>query len=368
MATTTYLKYYPDKRQLVCQGEWDLANIAALKKALTKTTFPSSGDITIDGKGITKLDTSGAWLLSQTLKKGLKTHLENFSEQHKKLLSIIQKEMGSLTEIPPPAASTPLATLGKYTTQLAAEVRDYCTFTGQVSIDALRVLKKPSHIRWNAVAGIIEKTGYYALPIIALLSFMIGVVIAYQMGIQLRSYGANIYIVDLMGLAVLREFGPLLTAIMVAGRTGAAFTAQLGTMKFNQEIDALNTMGVTPAELLILPRIVGLFIALPLLTIWADIFGILGGMVMSNNMLHITWYDFLSRFEAEIPTRALLIGLGKAPVFALLIASIGCFEGMRVEDNADSIGKQTTRSVVLAIFCIIIADAIFSIIFSKLKL
>jgi phospholipid/cholesterol/gamma-HCH transport system permease protein len=197
---------------------------------------------------------------------------------------------------------------------------------------------------------------------------MIGIVIAYQMGNQLRNYGANIFIVNLLGLSILREFGPLITAIMVAGRTGSAFTAQLGMMKINQEVDALNTMGVTPAQLLLLPRLIGLLIVLPLLTVWADIFGTIGGMVMANSLLGVTSHDFLQRFQHEIPLRALLIGLYKTPVFALLIGSIGCFQGMQVRDTADSVGKNTTKSVVLAIFFIIIVDAIFSVIFSKLKL
>jgi phospholipid/cholesterol/gamma-HCH transport system permease protein len=218
------------------------------------------------------------------------------------------------------------------------------------------------------LATIIYRNGYQALPIIFLLSFMIGVILAYQMGLQLKNYGANIYIVDLLGLSILREFGPLITAIMVAGRTGSAFTAQLGIMKVNQEIDALNTMGVTPAELLILPRIAGLLITLPLLTIWSDISAVVGGMVMSNNILNITWYDFLQRFPIVIPLKTLIIGLGKAPVFALIIASIGCFQGVRVKGSADSVGLNTTRSVVLSIFFIIVADAIFSVVFNKLKL
>jgi phospholipid/cholesterol/gamma-HCH transport system permease protein len=155
---------------------------------------------------------------------------------------------------------------------------------------------------------------------------------------------------------------------MVAGRTGSAFTAQLGMMKINQEIDALNTMGVTPSELLLLPRLLGLFISLPLLTMWSDVFGAVGGMFMANNMLGITPYDFLHRFGHVIPLRALLIGLGKAPVFALIIASIGCFQGMQVAGDADSVGRNTTRSVVLAIFFIIVVDAVFSVIFSWLKL
>lgn len=259
-----------------------------------------------------------------------------------------------------------LSRVGKKTIHQLNEGLAFLAFTGQLSMEALRLLRSPSRIRWQALAGTVERTGYQALPIIALLSFMIGVVITYQMGLQLKNYGANIFIVDLLGLAVLREFAPLLTAIMVAGRTGSAFTAQLGTMKFNQEIDALNTMGVTPAELLLLPRLLGLTIALPLLTMWADIFGIIGGMVMSKSMLHIGWYDFLHRFQKQISVGSFFIGIGKAPVFALLIGSVGCFQGMQTANTADSIGTQTTKSVVLAIFFIIVADAIFSITFSKL--
>jgi phospholipid/cholesterol/gamma-HCH transport system permease protein len=245
---------------------------------------------------------------------------------------------------------------------------EYFNFVGLLSVEMMRILRNPSHLRFGAIIATIYRTGYQALPIMALLSLLVGVVIAYQMGLQLKTYGANIYIVDFLGLSILREFGPLMTAIMVAGRTGSAFTAQIGMMKLNQEIDALDTMGVTPAELLILPRIIGLFIALPLLTVWSDIFGIVGGMVMSNNMLHITTYDFLHRFPRVIPLKTLIVGLGKTPFFALIIASVGCFEGMKVQNSADSLGRNTTRSVVLAIFFIIVADAFFSIIFSKLKL
>ncbi len=235
-------------------------------------------------------------------------------------------------------------------------------------MEAFRVFYSRRRMRWDAIASTIYKTGFQALPILALLSFMIGIVISYQMGNQLRQYGANVFIVNLLGLSVLREFGPLITAIILAGRTGSAFAAQLGIMKINQEIDALDTMGVTPAELLLIPRLIGLVIAIPLLTMWADIFGVIGGMVMANNMLGINWVDFLIRFQHEIPLRSLILGLGKAPVFALIIGSIGCFQGMEVKGSAESVGARTTRSVVLAIFFIIIADAGFSILFSKFKL
>ncbi len=365
-------KIYVSNQQLICEGEWNIANLPYLKQSLTKIALPKNKEIVIDGSKVTKMDTAGAWLLiqwhNQMAAKKITLQLIHFSERAEKLIHLLQKRDIKPENLP---ETTPLgwvANLGKITVQQYQELYEYLGFIGKLSIELLRILRNPTRIRWKALSSNIYRTGFQALPIIGLLSFMIGVVLTYQMGVQLRNYGANVFIVDLLGLAVLREFGPLLTAIMIAGRTGSSFTAELGLMKANQEINALDTMGITPAELLLLPKIFGLFITLPLLTIWADIFGIFGGMVMSNNMLHISWADFLTRFQHQIPLKALLIGLGKAPVFALIISSIGCFEGLSVKDTADSIGKNTTKSVVYAIFFIIVADAIFSVIFSKLKL
>jgi phospholipid/cholesterol/gamma-HCH transport system permease protein len=361
----------PKEPRLLCSGAWDIENLAKIKAQLNKIALPPQGELIIDGQAVNKMDSAGAWLLSQFLQKvssSLKIQLQHFSEQAEVLLSLVGKQVATGLEAPKIQRRSAIAHLGYLTLSQLREFRDYLRFTGDLTFDFMRDIFHPQNWRWQELVNVIDKTGLKALPIIALLSFMIGVVISYQMGNQLRSYGANIFIVNLLGLSVLREFGPLITAIMVAGRTGSAFTAQLGTMKLNQEIDALNTMGVTPGQLLLLPRLIGLFITLPLLTMWADIFGVMGGMLMANNMLDVSMHEFLRRFQNEIPLRALLIGLGKAPVFALLIGSIGCFQGVRVEGGADSVGKQTTRSVVLAIFFIIIVDAIFSVIFSKLKL
>ena len=363
----------PSTQKITCQGAWDLAHISELEASLQKITWPSSGQITLEGRDLTKMDSAGAWLLSKHIKKmqaqGVIVYFENFLKKYQTLLSIVEKEnLQSQSNAAEAKKISLLNKVGNFTIIQLEEWCDFLAFTGRLTFEMLRILRKPLSFRWTALASVIDKTGFQALPIIGLLSFMIGVVLAYQMGVQLRNYGANVFIVDLLGLSILREFGPLITAIMVAGRTGSAFTAQLGIMKINQEIDALDTMGVTSSELLLLPRIIGLTIALPLLTMWADIFGVFGGMVMANNMLDIGFHNFLHRFEQEIPLRALLIGLGKAPVFALIISSIGCFEGMRVQGSADSVGKNTTRSVVLGIFFIIVVDAIFSIILSKLKL
>lgn len=373
MTGTSNTSHYDAATQrLTCIDAWDLANIPQLKSLLDKTKWPEEGQITIDGSAVSKMDTAGAWLLNSLItklkQKNITAALTDFSEQHLHLIKLIEKRLQQEKAFAPIIQKSFLVRVGQTTATQLQGFFEYLSFVGLLSLESLRLAADPRRLRFGAVAGVVYRTGYAALPIIALLSFMIGVVITYQMGLQLKNYGANIFIVDLLGLAILREFGPLLTAIMVAGRSGSAYTAQLGLMKTNQEIDALDTMGITPSELLLLPRIAGLVIALPLLTIWADIIGVFGGMVMSNNMLNITWYDFLHRFPNVIPLRALLIGLGKAPIFALIISSIGCFQGVKVTGSADSVGNNTTRSVVMAIFFIIVADAIFSVIFSKLKL
>lgn len=350
-------------------GNWDLASQTSIRESLKKMGQPSTKALTIDGSAITAMDTYGALqlqkLMSQLQKNGYVLQLQSFNSQHLRLLDQIKSQAKDLVTVPPLPIDNPLVRLGKRTMVEVEQFLTFLTFVGEITTVALRSLLRPQKIHWRPLMSVIETTGYNALPIIALLSFMIGVVLAYQLGVQLKAYGANIFIVELIGAAVLREFGILLTAIMVVGRTGSAYTAQLGTMKLNEEIDALQIMGIPPNELLILPRIVGLLIVLPLLTIWADIFGVLGGMVMAKGMMDINYYDFLTRFRTQVSLSSLMIGIGKAPVFALLIASTGCFQGMQVTGSAESVGQRTTRSVVQAIFLIIVADSLFSIAFSK---
>ncbi len=374
MNTNDELYYDAEHQQLICQGEWTLANLPQLKKNIEQLKLNrAKTELVINGENIKKMDSAGAWLLTSwsdaLKKKHIKIELINFKKEYETLINIVEIRLEEEKKpLAPPKELPFVPRLGKIVLQQLSYFQEYLAFVGKLTFEALKVFGNPKHIRIDSLASVIYRTGFQALPIIALLSFMIGVVITYQMGLQLQNYGANIYIVDLLGLAILREFGPLLTAIMVAGRTGSSFTAQIGMMKLNQEIDALDTMGVTPGELLLLPRIVGLFIALPLLTMWSNVFGILGGMVMANNMLNISWHDFLQRFPSVIPLKTFIIGMGKAPIFALIIASIGCFQGVKVEGSADSVGQNTTRSVVLAIFFIIVADAVFSVIFSKMKI
>jgi len=212
----------------------------------------------------------------------------------------------------------------------------------------------------------LHAAGFQALPIVGLLSFLLGVVIAYQGAVQLRRYGASIFVADLVGLSMLRELSPLLTAIIVAGRSGSAFAAQIGTMKVTEEIDALRTVGIVPADLLVLPKIAALVLALPLLTVYADALGVAGGMVMARSELGVGYVDFLDRLGRALVLSDYLVGLGKAPVFAAIIALVGCHQGFRVGGDAESVGRRTTVAVVQSIFIVIVVDAVFSVAFSVL--
>lgn len=373
MTIQEFAEFDQQSSTLFCKGEWTLSNITKIKKTLkSKIKLITHHTITINGKSITKLDSAGVWMLLNGIKrlrkKDITINYVNFSERHEKIFSLTKDKEISREDIPQTDKLTVIEKLGKYSLFIASETYSYVSFIGELFFASLKTIKHPRQWRWNTITSVVNKSGAEALPIIALLSFSIGVVISYLMGNELREYGADIFIVNLLGLSVLREFGPLVTAIIVGGRTGSAFTAQLGIMKINQEIDAIRTMGITPIQFLLLPRLIGLLIVVPLLTIWADIFGLIGGIMMAQYMLGISWIDFLNRFQEVIPLRSLIIGLAKAPVFALIVASVGCFEGIKVHGSAESVGERTTRSVVMAIFLIIIFDGICSILLSKYKL
>ena len=226
----------------------------------------------------------------------------------------------------------------------------------------------PSRWRWREVLFNIRSAGFDALPIVGLLSFLLGVVVAYQGADQLRQYGANLLVADLVGVSMLREFAPLITAIIIAGRSGSAYAAQIGTMVVTEEIDALRTLGIAPLELLVLPKVIALVIALPLLTVFADALGVFGGMLMARSQLGVGFPEFLDRFVKAVSMTTYFVGLAKAPVFAAIIAIVGCFQGLRTRGGADSVGRQTTRAVVQSIFLVIVADALFSVAFSALDL
>ncbi|OIQ98559.1 putative phospholipid ABC transporter permease protein MlaE [mine drainage metagenome] len=354
-----------------CIGAWVVKNAAQLEPQLDAIALPDIGTILIDGSEISALDTSGAWLLHRTISKinqhklsltinGLRPEFNNLL----KLISSYPTKQKSLTQ---PKLRI-LANIGQRTWRTLLGLLDIFAFIGECAVVLLRSILHPHRIRWRPILRNIQKSGFEALPITGLLSFLMGFVIAYQGADQLQRFGANIFIVDLVGLSMLRELSPLLTAIIVAGRSGSAYAAQIGTMKVTEEIDALRTIGVGSIELLVLPKMLALIIALPLLTLYADITGILGGMLMAYTKLDIGFDVFFNRIGNAVSLSSFLTGIGKAPVFAAIISLVGCYQGFQVKGSADSVGQQTTVSVVQSIFLVIFADAIFSVVFNWLKL
>jgi len=242
------------------------------------------------------------------------------------------------------------------------------TFLGEAFVVLFYTLLHPSKIRYRSIVAHIFTTGAQALPIIAISAFLIGVVIAYQSIVQLQKFGADIFIVDTIGISLTRELAPLITAIVVAGRSGSAFTAQIGAMKMTQEIDAMKTMGFDPFTFLVWPRVIALMIVMPLLIFFADIIGIFGGMVIAQAQSNLSFTEFIHRLQGALALKHYMIGIIKGPFFAFLIAMVSTYRGMQVSSNTESIGYYTTKSVVNAIFLVIACDALFSILLTELKL
>ncbi|PIE83652.1 MAG: hypothetical protein CSA09_00770 [Candidatus Contendobacter odensis] len=327
----------------------------------------------LDGAGIHRLDTTGALQLlnviadlEQTSSSVQLTGLRN--EQQTLLHLVRERRTDAGSTVPPNRSIGILEKQGHRAIHLLKSAFSFLSFIGEVAIALGKLALKPGRFRWQALFADIETAGVYALPIVGLLAFMMGVVIAYQGGQQLEFYGANIFIVELVSLTMLRELAPLVTAIIVAGRTGSSYTAQIGTMQVTEEVDALRTIGISPIDLLVLPKLVSLTIALPLLVLFADVLSILGGMFMAQIMLDISVSDFIDRVPQVVTPISFLMGIGKAPIFAAIIALVGCYQGFRVRGGADSVGQQTTISVVQSIFLVIAADALFSIILGGIGL
>ncbi len=272
----------------------------------------------------------------------------------------------------PPVTQAPrhgvLERAGRSAAAAGQQTLAFLAFVGEVAAAGAGLVRRPRAWRWRVLLREIELGGFDALPIVGVTAFLLGVVVAYQGADQLRHYGANIFVVELVGYAMLREFAPLISAIIIAGRSGSAHAAQIGTMVVGEEIDALRTLGIHPLQRLVWPKLIALVIALPLLTVFADLAGVFGGMVMARSQLGISFTEFADRFGRVMQGSALLIGVGKALVFAVIIVLVGCFQGLRTAGGADSVGRQTTTAVVQAIFLVIVADALFSVAFNVLGL
>ncbi|MDX1251064.1 MAG: MlaE family lipid ABC transporter permease subunit [Gammaproteobacteria bacterium] len=356
-----------------CSGAWTVHEARHLERQLAAVAWPDIGEAIVDGSALTEMDTAGAWLLHRVIRSleqaGRTVSVRGLRPEFQSLLQIIQAPaMETALRALPAIRPGMLEHVGRLAWGVGNHILAMLSFIGACALMLARSLSRPGRIRWRPVLHNLQSSGFHALPIVGLLSFLMGVVIGYQGAGQLSRYGANIFIADLVGLSMLRELSPLLTAIIVAGRSGSAYAAQIGTMKVTEEVDALRTIGVAPIEQLVLPKVLALLVALPLLTVYADILGVFGGMVMAKAQLHVGYAEFLDRLGDAVSLSSYLIGVGKAPVFAAIIAIVGCFRGFQVTGSADSVGRETTVSVVQAIFLVIIADALFSIVFSKLDL
>jgi phospholipid/cholesterol/gamma-HCH transport system permease protein len=364
---------------LALGGAWTIDASARLDRELGESDLETGPDsrgtrvIEIDARNISRLDSAGAWLLLRT-QRALEATSGKFSPIIlPEIYTPLVESIAHIQHHPHPRSGLPagfrgrLYRIGRATVHAGNQAICILGYLGRVTVETGEAVANPRrNFRLIAMVHHVEETGINALPIVGLLSFMIGIVLAYQGAEQLGRFGAEVFTINLVGVGVLREIGGLITAIIVAGRSGSAFTAQLGTMRVNEEIDAMQTMGLNTVDMLVLPRIVGLVISLPLLTFYADVMGLLGGAFMCYFKLAITVPVFLRQLKDAIGLDTIMVGLIKAPVFAFVIALVGCYEGFQVERNAASVGQLTTRAVVEGIFLVIFLDAVFSIMFSVL--
>jgi len=341
----------------VVSGDWVTAQLKQwlkLKPALQQL----AGQAYLD---CSQMDTNGAWVFLTIFGQDPKAWPKGVTSRQQALIQLVKSKQQTA---PSQTSLNWLAELGWRSLKSLANGRQLLDFLGRVTLALLSLFRRPHRFKLKLLLDVIQRDGLHAAPIVALMSFLLGAVVAWQGGLQLATYGANIFIVELVAITHLRELGPLIAAILVAGRSGSAYAAQIATMNMNQELLALKSLGQDPYAWLVLPKLLGLILALPLLTILANLAGLGGGMLVASIQLDISPTVFWQRLGDEINVAHFWIGLIKAPVFALIIVTVGCMQGMLAQGGAEAVGHRTTRSVVQAIFLVIIVDAFFSIIFS----
>ena len=355
------------------RGQWTIKNVSKIEKLLnTIDDIGQDKTICFQCDGLKNIDTSGAWVLYKKYKsfadQGLQSEFKGFQEKHFRIVTAVlespkghcpKEKFGvSLTE--------GLIKLGKLFFKGCHHLGQALSFLGQLFVTMGKAFVRPKRLRFTSIVRHVHETGINAIPIVAMIAFLFSIVLSYQGAVQLRQFGAEVFMVNLTSVSVLREVAVLMTAILVAGRTGSAYAAELGVMKIREEVDALETMGADIFEMLIVPRVLALIIALPLLVVIANIIGLTGGGLMAYTLIDMPPTMYMERLLDAVTINDFLVGLVKAPVFAFLIATVGTFRGLQVTGAADSIGKYTTFAVVQSIFLIIVADAFFTIIFERI--
>ncbi len=361
-----------DRIKLALLGEWRAADIAPIRAEFARLDLDGVREAQIDASTVQRLDLAGAWTLDDlTRELAGRSIAAQFMGGEPPALLLVRSALLADRAARPSALrenelDNPVERLGRTAVERLHELRGGLAFVGHNAAVFGRALISWRHLRLISVARHVYDTGVTAIPIVSLIAFLISVIIAYLSASQLRNYGADIYVVDLITVGVLRELGVLLTAIIVAGRTGSAFAAEIGSMQLNEEIDALDATGVDPVEMLVLPRILGLVIALPLLTCIADLIGLAGGALLCQYLLDMPLQQFLGRANEAIAPTTFWAGLLKAPVFAILIAMAGTYRGLQVKGSSRELGRMTTVAVVQAIFLVLLADAMFAVFYMKI--
>ncbi len=360
-----------ERLEIRFNGDWTTFNVGPGSEELEELSAADSRRAVIDLQPLRSIDTAGAWLIARTAAQlraaGTDVELRNVTPEVGRLLDTVGGQLDREPAPVPPRENLLVALLLRIGKQFVERCRDgtgLLNFLGYTLIVLGRLLLRPWRIRWRAVFVQMEVAGINALPIVGLICFLIGIVLAFQGAVQLEKFGAQIFTINIVGLGVLREMAIILTAIIVAGRSGSAFAAQLGTMKVSEEIDALRTIGLDPMEVLVIPRVLGLVLVMPFLTFYADIMGLAGGALQATTQLDMTLIEFVSYLQTVVTLNDFFVGLVKAPLFAFIIALVGCYEGLKVSRSAESVGTHTTKSVVEAIFIVIVLDALLSIFFS----
>lgn len=351
-------------------GAWIIDNASTIDADMSKTLLKAGSQVVIDCSRLDQLDTTGAVLIrrfaSRFEDKGAAL-LTGVKAEHKHLLDVVAAKPAPVETEPEtlPWYLIPVAEAGHGFMNATASITRLISFIGLVLIRLFGTLLAPGRIRFIPLVHQMDAVGVKAMGIVGLISFLIGAVMVNQGSIQLAKFGADVFVIDMLGIIHLREMGVLLTSIIIAGRSGSAFTAQIGSMKLHEEVDAMKTLGMNPIDVLVLPRLMALMITLPLLTFYADMMGIVGGIAMAWGQLDISPGNFLVYFRDVIEFEHFIVGIIKAPFFAAVISACGCYQGLRVASSADVLGARTTKSVVTSIFLVIVLDALFAIFFTS---